>query len=191
MRKIIRDLFRQDVLTIPNILSFFRLALIPVIVWLYIGEENYLWTILLVVLSGVTDVIDGFIARTFHMVSDLGKALDPVADKLTQFALLICLVTRFPLMSLPLLVLVGKELAAAIMGLMTIKRTGVVTSAVWHGKLTTVLLYGTILVHLIWYHIPPAVSSILIGICTGVMLMSCALYSMFYFHAIKDNPKKD
>ncbi|MBQ9974035.1 MAG: CDP-alcohol phosphatidyltransferase family protein [Oscillospiraceae bacterium] len=182
---------QHKILTIPNILSFFRLLLIPPIAWLYLTGQNVLWTLLLLLLSGLTDVVDGYVARRFNMVSNLGKALDPVADKLTQFVLLICLLARFPLMIVPIFVMFLKELAAGIMGLITIKRTGKVTSAVWHGKATTVLLYGTILVHLVWPGIPQVQSSILIGICTGVMLMSCTLYTMFYFHAIKgSSPKK-
>ncbi len=55
-------------------------------------------TAILLVLSGATDIVDGFIARSFHMVSDLGKVLDPIADKLTQAAMLICLITNFSLM---------------------------------------------------------------------------------------------
>ena len=186
-----RDKFQHKIFTIPNILSFFRLALIPAIAWLYVAEENYLWTVILLVISGVTDVVDGFVARKFNMVSDLGKALDPVADKLTQFVMLICLLTRFPLMIIPILVMFLKELAAGIMGLMTIKRTGKVTSAVWHGKANTVLLYLTILVHLVWYNISPVQSSVFIGICTGVMIMSCVMYTMFYFNAIKSGSKKE
>ena len=177
--------YRNKILTIPNLLSLFRLCLIPPIVWMYVAREDFVWPVVLLFISGVTDVVDGFIARTFDMVSDFGKALDPVADKLTQFAMLICLVTRFPLMLMPILVMFFKELLAGILGLITIKRTGTVTSAVWHGKANTVLLYATILIHLIWYDITPVQSSVLIGITTGVMVMSAVLYTMFYFNAIK------
>ena len=78
------------ILTVPNLLSFFRILLIPVIICLYF-KEQYWWAFGLLVLSGATDVVDGWIARTFHVVSDFGKAIDPVADKLTQIALLLCL----------------------------------------------------------------------------------------------------
>ena len=97
---------QKKIVTIPNILSFFRLCLIPVIIWLYIGEKNYLWAGIVLILSGATDLADGFIARHFHMISDLGKVLDPVADKLTQAAMLFCLCTRFPLMILPLVLMI-------------------------------------------------------------------------------------
>lgn len=181
--------YQHKILTIPNILSFFRLSLIPLIAWLYVAKRDYLWTVILLIVSGLTDVVDGFVARKFNMISDLGKALDPVADKLTQFVMLICLLTRFPLMIIPILVMFLKELAAGIMGLIAIKRTGKVTGAVWHGKANTVLLYFTILVHLVWYNITPVQSSIFIGICTGVMIMSCVMYTMFYFNAIKEGKR--
>lgn len=164
-------------LTIPNLLSLFRLCLIPVIVWLYSFKQDYLWTMLVLLLSGATDIIDGIIARKFNMISDFGKAFDPIADKLTQIAMLFCLVFRFPYMTIPLVVLVIKEITAAIINLLAIKKTSVVMGAVWHGKLTTVLLYSMMIIHLIWYNIPLVVSNILIVVCTVMMLISAVLYT--------------
>lgn len=82
--------------TIPNILSIFRMVLIPVFVWTYCGLKNDLATALVLLLSGISDTADGIIARRFNMITTLGKAIDPVADKLTQIAMLLCLLTRFP-----------------------------------------------------------------------------------------------
>ncbi len=169
---------RNKIFTIPNILSFFRLVLIPVFVWAYCGAEQYGLTAALLVFSGITDVLDGFIARHFDMISDLGKALDPVADKLTQLAMLFCLVTRFPLMLLPLIVLLAKEIASGIMGLVVIRKTGAVHGAVWHGKVTTVLLYLTMVIHVLWYKIPELASDCMIFACVGMMVLSLVLYSL-------------
>lgn len=169
---------RNKIFTIPNILSFFRLALIPIFVWAYCGAEQYGLTAALLVISGITDVLDGFIARHFDMISDLGKALDPVADKLTQLAMLFCLVTRFPLMLLPLIVLLAKEIASGIMGLVVIRKTGAVHGAVWHGKVTTVLLYLTMVIHVLWYKIPELASDCMIFACVGMMVLSLVLYSL-------------
>ena len=83
--------YQKKILTIPNIMSFFRLVLIPIIVYLYVVKNSYLWTIILLLISGATDIVDGFIARKFNMISNFGKAIDPIADKLTQLALLCCL----------------------------------------------------------------------------------------------------
>lgn len=168
--------YYNKILTVPNVLSFFRLALIPVIIWLYIAKGEYVLTAGLIVLSGATDVIDGFIARRFNMVSALGKALDPVADKLTQCAMLICLVFRFPLMLLPLGLLVVKELFSGITGLVIIKQSGKVYSALWHGKATTVLLYVLLLTHVLWTTIPQALSEVMILATLSMMIISFILY---------------
>ena len=74
------------IITVPNLLSFFRFCLIPVIIWSYCVKENPLLAGEILLLSGLTDLADGYIARRFHMISNLGKILDPVADKLTQAA---------------------------------------------------------------------------------------------------------
>ena len=175
--------YKDRIITIPNMLSLFRLLLIPVIVWLYMVRKDPLWTTVVLAMSGITDIVDGIIARRCHMISDFGKAFDPVADKLTQIAMLFCLVSRFRWMLLPLCVLVVKEITAGIMGLMVIRRTGRVEGSVWHGKATTVLLYSMMIIHLIWYRIPGTVSGILIGAATAMALLSAFLYG-------KENLKK-
>lgn len=171
------DKYKHKIITVPNILSFFRLLLIPVIVWLYIVKKDPLWTMVILTLSGVTDIVDGIIARKCNMISDFGKAFDPVADKLTQIAMLFCLVSRFRWMLLPLCVMIAKEIVAAILGLLVIRKTGRVEGAVWHGKATTVSLYSMMIVHLLWFNIPGVVSGILIGACTALALLSAFLYT--------------
>ncbi len=177
--------YKNKIITIPNILSFFRLCLIPLIVWLYCFQENYLWTIIIFILSGITDIVDGFIARKFDMISDFGKAFDPVADKLTQISMLFCLVTRFPLMLIPLIILIIKEALAAIMNMITLEKAGFVVAAVWHGKLNTVLIYVTMFVHIVWYNIPYMFSNLLIISCIIMMLLSSFLYTKSDVKAIK------
>ncbi len=86
---------KDQVLTIPNLLNVIRLVLIPLIVWLYVGKQAYSAAVIVILISGATDIIDGAIARRFHMVSDLGKILDPVADKLTQAAVILCLAVKY------------------------------------------------------------------------------------------------
>ena len=169
--------YKHKVITIPNILSLFRLLLIPVIMWLYIVKEDPVLTTVILALSGITDIVDGITARKCHMVSDFGKAFDPVADKLTQIAMLFCLVSRFKWMLLPLCVMVVKEVTAGILGLLVIRKTGKVDGAVWHGKATTVSLYSMMIIHLIWYNIPGVISGILIGACTALALLSAFMYS--------------
>ena len=168
---------KHKIVTIPNVLSLLRLLLIPLILWMYVVKHDPLWTCAILVLSGVTDIVDGIIARRCHMVSDFGKAFDPVADKLTQIAMLFCLVTRFRWMLLPLCVMVVKEVAAGILGLVVIRKTGNVDGAVWHGKATTVSLDSMMAIHLIWFNIPGVLSGILIGACTALALLSAFMYT--------------
>ena len=167
----------NKVFTIPNVLSMVRLLLIPVIVWLYCIKKEYAWTAAVLALSGFTDIVDGYIARHFNMISNLGKALDPVADKLTQGVILICLVSRFPLIWVPLVILVIKEVLNGLLHLWVIKKTGVVYGADWHGKVTTCLLYAMMLLHVIWAEIPVLVSTVSIVLCIGMMIISMILYT--------------
>lgn len=167
---------KHQIFTIPNLLSFFRLLLIPVIVWLYCEKQAYGLTLAVLILSGVTDIADGFIARRWNLISDFGKALDPVADKLTQIATLWCLLSRFPYMWLPLIVLMVKEVFTGIMGLVAIKKSGQVKGADWHGKVCTALLYATMGLHILWSNIPAGLSMFLMLLCMAVMLLSGILY---------------
>ena len=178
--------YQKKILTIPNILSFFRLCLIPVIMWLYIKKQDYLSTLIVLLLSGATDIVDGIIARKYNMISDFGKIFDPIADKLTQMAMLFCLVSRFNYMIIPLVILVVKELISGITSLISFKSANEVKGAVWHGKLTTITLYSVIAIHLIWFNISRTVSLILVGISIGIMLMSFIMYSVQNFKAIKN-----
>lgn len=119
--------------------------------------------------------------------------LDPVADKLTQAAMLICLVTRFPMIVFPLALLAVKEASVGITNLLVIRKSGRVTGAAWHGKVTTALLYLMIVVHLIWFHIPAAVSNGMIAVCFGVMLFSWATYIWYNIKSLTGKgtgPKK-
>ena len=181
---------QSRILTIPNLLSLFRLCLIPVFMWLYCVEKNYLWTGIVLIISGLTDTVDGIIARKFNMISDLGKVLDPIADKVTQAAMLFCLLTRFPLMIAPLALMVVKEFFMGVTGLMVIQKTGKVFGADWHGKVNTWLLYAMMILHVFWYNIPDIVSKVLIGICVVMMLISLVLYGRHNLKALREKKKK-
>ena len=180
-----KDDTQKKIFTIPNLMSLFRLCLIPVIIWLYCVEKNDVAAGLVLILSGATDIADGFVARHFHMISDLGKVLDPIADKLTQASMLFCLCTRFPLMLLPLSCMVVKECFMGVTGLLVIKRTGNVFGADWHGKVATVLLYTTMILHVFWEGIPVHVSDVLIGASTAMVLVSLALYGRHNIRLIR------
>ncbi len=179
-----KQMSSNKIFTVPNLLSIARLALIPLLLWLYLKKEAYGWTAAVLLLSGLTDVADGCIARRFHLVSDFGKALDPVADKLTQFAMLLCLVHRFPAMLIPLSILVAKELITGLFSLVVVCTTKTVEGADWHGKVCTVLLYGTMALHLLFPHIPQSLSRGSILACTAMMVISFILYTIRNIRAL-------
>lgn len=175
-----RMLKKDQILTIPNLLSLLRLLMIPLIIWLYCGARRYYLAVGVIVLSGLTDIADGIIARKFNMVSDFGKILDPIADKLTQAALIICLVSRHKLM-LPLIIEFAlREICMLVMGYITIKNQNSVNSAKWYGKLTTVMLYAVMMVLILFPQISGAIADTLILCCGLVMLFSFAMYVRFY-----------
>lgn len=163
---------KNRIFTIPNLLSLLRLAMIPLLLWLYLERKAYLWTAATVVLSGITDIVDGIIARKYDLISDLGKMLDPVADKLTQIAMLYCLATSFPEIRILLVILVVKEVITGIMSLVSIRRTGKVEGSQWHGKVTTVLLYALIIDRIV----PWMFSVVLTVACAGMMVLSMVMY---------------
>lgn len=175
----------KNIFTIPNILSIFRLLLLPVIVYTYMNQKDYVLTGVLLLVSGITDLLDGYIARTFHMISDLGKILDPVADKATQAVVLLCLVTRFRWLVIPFMCIVVKELFMSCIGMVVIKKTGEVHGAVWHGKVATFMLDFMIIVHIVFYHISSTLSIILTIVSTLLILLSFYLYAKENINILK------
>lgn len=175
----------SDIVTIPNILSFIRLCMIPLIVWLYCGREDYVLAGITLIISGLTDLVDGFLARQFGWISDLGKVLDPIADKLTQAAMLICLILRYPLIAIPFCAMVAKELFMTVTGILVIRKTGAPYSARWHGKAATCLLYAMMILHVFWYDIPGPVSNLSIAASAAMIGVSFLLYGMQNIRLLK------
>ena len=151
--------------TVPNILSLFRIALIPVFVVLYLKSERHPallgWAIGTLVLSGLTDTFDGLIARKCHQISEIGKVLDPTADKLTQVAVVLCLTVRMPQLWPLLAVCFLKELFQSIgAALLLFRERSEVQAARWYGKISTVVFYVTMALYVVF---PPAPAVPLIG----------------------------
>ncbi len=184
-------LTKKDFLTIPNFLSLVRLLMIPIIIWLYIGKKDYNLTTLVIILSGLTDIVDGFIARTFNMVSDVGKVLDPIADKLTQATLMFCLASRYKLLWVPIIIFIIKESFMLLFGYITLEVTDKINSARWYGKVNTVVLYGVMAALIFFPSIEPDVASFLIGFCVAVMLVALILYISFYINILTEHSKKN
>ena len=181
-----KRLKKENVLTIPNLLSLVRILLIPLIIWLYCAQKAYMHTFIVIAISGFTDIIDGKIARKFDTVSDVGKVLDPIADKLTQAALVICLIARYPWMWAILALFAVKECLMLLWGYLTLKSTDTINGAKWYGKLSTVVLYAVMMILILFVDIPQAIATALMLLCGGIMLLSLVMYGRFY-HAILDH----
>ena len=167
----------KEIFSIPNILSLVRIALIPFILWAFFSE--LVWVSAgLIVLSGLTDLVDGYVARRYNMITALGKVLDPIADKLTLFAIIIALCSVSKVVFVVLGLFVIKEILLGVEGLVILKKTKTTYSAQWHGKLTTFFLYFTMIVHVVWTGIPDVLSFVLLCICNALMIMTLILYTI-------------
>lgn len=154
--------------------------MVPLIIWAYVGLDNHWLAIGLLALSGLTDIVDGKIARRFNMISDFGKILDPLADKVTQGTLIICLSAKYKLM-IPLVILFGlKEAVMLTMGYIVLKKHDSVNSAKWYGKANTVVLYVTAVILIMFPSIPKAVATGMIVFCGAFITFSFVRYMMFY-----------
>lgn len=168
----------KNIFTVPNAITLFRLLLIPLFIWLYLDKEDYAAAFLVYLAAGLLDLLDGGIARRFNMVSDFGKLFDPVVDKLTQVAVFFCLLNKFPNMLILLIVLIIKEITTGVIHLLAINKTNEVESAKWPGKLTSLSLNVTAMIHILWGGIPEEISNIVIGICIGFLLFSFVYYGI-------------
>ena len=134
---------------VPNTLTIIRFLLIPAIL-ISIFSENYILAAALFTISGITDIADGFIARKFNLVSNFGKLMDPLADKLTQIAtltslVLACVLPKFGYWILGIVLL--KEFIM-ICGASFLYGKDVVVYSKWYGKLATVMFFIAIIVSL-------------------------------------------
>ena len=132
---------------IPNVLTILRFFIIPFIVYYLIGD-NYIAAFILLTLSGLTDVLDGAIARKFNFITNFGKLIDPLADKVTQLSLLCTLVFK-GIIPLWILVIVLLKEAFMVCGASFLYGRDLVVSSKWYGKVATVLFYLAIAVSLL------------------------------------------
>ncbi len=136
--------WKKDLFTIPNMLSLFRLVLIPVYIVIYLNateSREYFIAGTILAVSCLTDMIDGKIARHFNMVSNVGKVLDPIADKMTQLALTICLSIKYPVLRCVLLLFLVKEAFQTLAMVVMYHRGKVLPGALVPGKLCTIILF--------------------------------------------------
>lgn len=169
----------REAFSIPNILTYIRLILIPFFVWAYVAAENphdYFLAAILLLLSGLTDVADGFIARHFNMITDWGKAIDPVADKLTQAAIAFCLVFRYPWMWAVLGLFIVKELYMGIVSLILLKKGKKLDGAMWFGKVSTAVFYTVMIVLIAYPPMPELIAHCMMAAAAFFLLLAFLLY---------------
>ena len=175
----------KKIVTIPNIISFIRILLVPVFIILYFEksvQNNLVWATIILLISGTTDVIDGIIARKFNMISTFGKMIDPVADKLTQAAVVVCLSITHPQI-IPLMVLFFSKEFTMLLGSVQLYKIGRRPSeSKWWGKLATVVFYFMMLIIIItdiyWKLPEDAISTMVVISAISI------LFSLFNYYPI-------
>lgn len=177
-------------MNIPNTLTVIRLLLIPVFGY-FLFIQNYRLAILLFLISGLTDILDGYIARKYEMITSFGKLTDPIADKLMLITALILLSSQNIILSPVAIIVVAKELLMGI-GMMILKKKNIVVSASWYGKLSTVLFYIAIISSIIVKKMEffknsttDLLANIFIVIAVLLTLFAFLMYFMTYGKIIK------
>lgn len=152
--------WKKQIFTIPNLLSLFRLLLIPVYVLLYLKEE-YILSAAILAVSCLTDLVDGHIARQYHMITTVGKVLDPLADKITQFTLIVCLAIRYPVLIWLIGLFVVKELFQLIAGFIIVSKGLILKGAQISGKVSTAVLFISLIILVLIPNINPTAVTII------------------------------
>ena len=178
----IRD-WKKEIKTIPNLLSLLRLILIPVYMSIYLNAANpvqHFYAGAILAASCLTDALDGWIARRFHMITNLGKVLDPVADKITQLSLILCLSLKFPALIPVLVLFLVKELFQICAAVYHLNQGQILPNALLAGKLCTTVLFITLILLVLF----PAVSTRIVTWIAGLdclfLLISFGSYLFTY-----------
>jgi cardiolipin synthase len=190
--KLVTKFTKKDLWSIPNILCYIRFLLIPVFVVTYIRADEpkqYIQAAAVVFLSGLTDFLDGFIARRFDMVTELGKIIDPLADKLTQASLIFILVVKIKWMFLLLILFVIMQLFLLVAGIVMLIKGTKIHGAKWFGKVSTTVFYATMLVLVAVPTLRTGITNTLMMVCGAFLLLSFLMYIKEYiqmYHRLKN-----
>ena len=137
-------------MNLPNKITLVRIFMIPIFVAVFFLLDSPIWALIVFLTAGATDVVDGYLARRFNWITNLGKILDPLADKLMQCTALVCLCIKHLVPIWFALIFFAKELATLITGLLVIKRRSVVVVSKWYGKTAVCLFYLAIFVCIVF-----------------------------------------
>ena len=176
--------WKKDIFSIPNLLSLFRLLLIPVYATLYLNATQryqYLLAGVILAVSCLTDMIDGKIARKYNMITTLGKILDPLADKLTQLTLTICLSLKYPVLYPVLGLFVMKELFQLVLGVVFLRKGKMLPGALMAGKVCTTILFDSLIALVLMPNIPLVAVKAIAVIDALFLIISFVSYAMAYF----------
>lgn len=182
------------ILTIPNVLSFLRLIFAGAFILLYKNDNTFtenIPAIIVLAISGLTDFFDGRIARRYNMISEVGKILDPIADKVTEAVIALCLLEKYRIMFALLGTFIIKELFMCICGMVVIKKTGVNNGAKWYGKVSTFTFYLSILALLLIPGIPETLANVIVSICIVLMIFALVMYMRLYYQILSRYSKKN
>ena len=177
--------WKREIFTIPNVLSMVRLALIPLYIIIYLNASNaldYYISAGILAVSCITDLMDGKIARHFNMISTLGKMLDPLADKATQFALILCLAIRKNIVLLWALIVlfIAKEGFQLIAGSLILRKGKILSRALLTGKICTAILFISLVLMIMFPGLPNQILSMIVAIDGFFMLLAFVSYILVY-----------
>ena len=184
---------KKDIFAIPNILTYVRILLVPVFVVVYMNAQSlsgHIWSIVIIAISALTDIVDGIIARKCNMITDFGKIIDPIADKAMQFAMLFCVVYKYHWILLLIVIYAVKEVVSLIFSGFLFSKGKHIAGAMWCGKICTVILYGVMLALIAFPKIDPHVVTILIGFSAAFMLLAFFVYMTAYLQLYKEYKKE-
>lgn len=176
--------WKREIFTIPNLLSLFRLVLVPLYAGIYLNAtkpSQYIAAGSIMALSCLTDMVDGKIARRFNMISNLGKILDPLADKITQFTLTLCLSLKYPVLLQVLALFVVKELFQLIAGIVHLRRGKMLPGALMAGKVCTTVLFVSLIALVLFPGMEEGLVQAIALVDTVFLLISFFSYILAYF----------
>lgn len=183
--------------TIPNLLSVLRILVIGPFAYFFLNDQ-LLWAVAMLAFSGLSDLFDGLIARKFNQVTELGKMLDPVADKLTQATIAACLAVKHPILIPILLVFVLKELGMLVGGCILLKKKKRPCAAKWYGKVATFSFYISAVVIVVMegvFHLytttTVVISYVLLGITAVFMIYAMVRYFQIFLQLLHSTDPKD